>query len=266
MTSPRKARTNAQNASLSTGPRTAAGKARASRNATTHAIYSALPVLGGVERHDEWDAHVAGIVASLAPATYLERALAERAALLLWRLRRVARYEIEMACGALAAVHDDVADLRRDRLTLRRENVPVTLAQARDDADACREDADALERIASTERDAPISDDDARTVLARAIDDEDDHPQRPPGGWTPGTLLAVAGLDGFGELRLDAQLWADDAARQLTRLELELAREVTARTLPDAPTLEKVQRYEGHLERSLFRTLGAFRRSGPEDE
>ena len=52
------------------------------RNATTHGIFAAVPVLPG-ECPETWEAHRAGVVASLAPAGLLEVNLAERAALLL---------------------------------------------------------------------------------------------------------------------------------------------------------------------------------------
>ena len=77
-----------------TGPKTEKGRAIASRNALKHGITSSDPVIAGMERQSDWRRHLDGIVASLAPEGELERALAERVALLLWRLRRVARYEL----------------------------------------------------------------------------------------------------------------------------------------------------------------------------
>src|SRR5919109_4599049 len=79
------------------GPAIPEGKALAARNATTHGSFAAVPVLPGVESAAEWAAHRAALAAGLAPAGPFEEALAERAALLLWRLRRVVRYETEMA-------------------------------------------------------------------------------------------------------------------------------------------------------------------------
>ncbi|AWM39106.1 hypothetical protein GobsT_26180 [Gemmata obscuriglobus] len=100
MTTLAKLDANRRNAQRSTGPRTAEGKAAAARNATTHGIFAAVPVLPG-ERADAWDVHRAGVVASLAPVGLLEINLAERAALLLWRLQRLARYEAETVAGTL---------------------------------------------------------------------------------------------------------------------------------------------------------------------
>jgi hypothetical protein len=75
------------------GPKTPQGKARSSRNPTRFGIHSADPVIPGIENLDEWRAHRDGVIASLAPVGSLETKLAERVALLLWRLNRVIAYE-----------------------------------------------------------------------------------------------------------------------------------------------------------------------------
>ena len=103
MTSLARIEANRRNAALSTGPRTAEGKAAAARNATTHGIFAAVPVIPG-ESPEAWEAHLAGVVESLAPVGLLEVNLAERAALLLWRLQRLARYEAETVAAGLEQV------------------------------------------------------------------------------------------------------------------------------------------------------------------
>src|SRR5262249_18413085 len=94
MTTLAKIEANQRNGQLSTGPRTVEGKAIVGRNATKHGIYAAVPVIPG-ECPATWEAHRSGVVDSLAPVGLLEVNLAERAALLLWRLQRLARYEAE---------------------------------------------------------------------------------------------------------------------------------------------------------------------------
>jgi len=103
MTTLAKIEANQRNAELSTGPRTAEGKVIVSRNATRHGIYSNVPVVPG-EYPEAWEAHRAGVVDSLAPVGLLEVNLAERAALLLWRLQRLARYEAETVATAMEEV------------------------------------------------------------------------------------------------------------------------------------------------------------------
>ncbi len=76
------------------GPRTEEGKSHVRLNAVTHGLCAITPVIPGVEREEDWEAHRAGVVESLAPGGHLETVLAERVAFLLWRLRRVAAYEV----------------------------------------------------------------------------------------------------------------------------------------------------------------------------
>src|SRR4051794_12447075 len=87
--------------SNSTGPRTDAGKERSALNAVKHGILSEKPVLPG-EDPAEWDKFRAGIVAHYRPVGLYETEFAERAALHLWRLRRVGRLE-----AAALAEEDD---------------------------------------------------------------------------------------------------------------------------------------------------------------
>jgi hypothetical protein len=103
MTTLAKIEANQRNGQLSTGPRTAEGKAAVARNATKHGIFSSVPVLSG-EDPIVWAAHRAGVVESLDPVGLLEVNLAERAALLLWRLQRLARYEAETVAAAMEEV------------------------------------------------------------------------------------------------------------------------------------------------------------------
>jgi hypothetical protein len=62
------------------------------QNAISHGIFAKVPVVMG-EDEGEWDAHRAGVVATLGAEGTVEVALAERVASLLWRLRRLVRYE-----------------------------------------------------------------------------------------------------------------------------------------------------------------------------
>ncbi len=91
---------NRRNARRSTGPRTAEGKAIVAGNAIRHGIFALLPVVPGENPYD-WEQHRAGIVAALAPAGLLEVTLAERAALLLWQLARLGRFQATIITAAV---------------------------------------------------------------------------------------------------------------------------------------------------------------------
>src|SRR4051794_1590023 len=83
----------------STGPRTEEGKARSAQNATKHGLRSERPVLP-TEDAAAWDAFRADVVSTLEPANTMERKLAERVALQMWRQDRAARYEVEVCSDA----------------------------------------------------------------------------------------------------------------------------------------------------------------------
>jgi hypothetical protein len=94
-TSPRK-KANQQNALKSTGPRSAAGKAVSSANATQHGILSRHLILPG-ESRAEFDALLQQLMLEQQPVGTLEQALVERMAVALWRQRRLVAAETAQA-------------------------------------------------------------------------------------------------------------------------------------------------------------------------
>ena len=73
------------------GPKSAGGKAVAGRNAIKHGLRSDDPVVTAHKSPADWSRHRDGAGESLKVDGHLESELAERAALLLWRLKHVAR-------------------------------------------------------------------------------------------------------------------------------------------------------------------------------
>ena len=96
-TSPHKIEANRGNAKKSTGPRTAAGKAKSSRNAVKHGLLAGRIVLAD---HADEDPHqfgllLDGLVDDYQPQGTIETMLVERLAASFWRLRRAYRFEVE---------------------------------------------------------------------------------------------------------------------------------------------------------------------------
>jgi hypothetical protein len=83
---------NRLNAQKSTGPRTAAGKERASRNAIRHGLLAREAVIQG-EDPEEFELYREGMLQELVPAGAVEAMLAERVVGLSWRLRRAERLQ-----------------------------------------------------------------------------------------------------------------------------------------------------------------------------
>jgi len=83
---------NRLNARKSTGPRTTAGKERASRNALKHGLLAREAVIRG-EDPEEFELYREQMLEDLAPAGAVEAMLAERVVGLSWRLRRAERLQ-----------------------------------------------------------------------------------------------------------------------------------------------------------------------------
>jgi hypothetical protein len=83
---------NKQNAQKSTGPRTAEGKAVASKNAVKHGLFAAEAVVKG-EDPAEYEAYHDKFLAEWAPVGMVESIMAERVISLAWRLRRAERMQ-----------------------------------------------------------------------------------------------------------------------------------------------------------------------------
>jgi hypothetical protein len=92
MTIPKQARANRANARRSTGPRTRAGKARSSRNSLKHGMRAEATLVPG-ESPEQWREHREGVLIALGAKGALETELADRVALALWRLRRIAVHD-----------------------------------------------------------------------------------------------------------------------------------------------------------------------------
>lgn len=124
MTSDRQITANRQNALRSTGPRSLDGKRRSAQNSLKHGLTATHMMLPG-ENPEEFNELKRAMFSSLNPQGALENQLAERAASLMWRLRRVPVFEAALyqwTAHLKAAVHDPVPD----------EIVPVSTAGRND--------------------------------------------------------------------------------------------------------------------------------------
>lgn len=92
MATPAQIHANRANAAQSTGPRTAAGKARSALNSIKHGLYARDVVLPGEDRA-EYDKQRAELCAEFHPQGRYETMLVERLADISWRLGRAAAIE-----------------------------------------------------------------------------------------------------------------------------------------------------------------------------
>lgn len=264
------------------GPKTGEGKDVARWNSTRHGIRSPAPVVPGVEEPEDWEAHRIGILEDLAPSGHMEFTLAERVALLSWRLHRVTRYETETVALAQEKVVEDLRDRRRYESGVRVGTVhPEDALEAPKEA---RRTERLLKKFPDYPDDKKLSGVDADAIIwavAGRVDEEADIEELAfPGvpewaglygdisewdGWSAGLikecldLVASTAGEDLEELmegaKTKARLDVISAKQAAEEVEEQLRNMRRERLLPDTRTLDKVSRYEAHLSRLMFKSL-----------
>jgi hypothetical protein len=283
---------NRQNALQSTGPKTPEGVEGCKLNALRHGLRAVQTVVPG-EDAAEWEAHRDAIVDDLAPVGAMETALAEQVAVKLWRLGRVVRFEADLIANAQAEdelfrghemshqreyttppkrtdipTRNDVASARQTaekaarKLTEQAEALGQlqALAAMQDDdtfpnwtlytvlRDEFRLDKDNLDRLFEGEVESLFRARHARKMISMCFknDDELDHLRE---------ILAAVCSGNLEQLKRDAHNRQAEHERLARRYEDALERRRLASGLPDAKDLDRIQRYESHLERGLHKDL-----------
>jgi hypothetical protein len=291
-----RAKANFLNATKSTGPRSVSGKIVSRLNAAKHGILSGLQVLP-VERQRDWESHCEALFADLKPVGYLETSLVERIALFFWRLGRIARYERDVVAIQHESLPEEIAESRREKANVNRlcADSPIPVFGVGADIqpdDVIRRPGKAKKELALLEG-FPKLPDAAELTPGQAmkliceiesigevdIYDEDFPPF--PGipdnvalddfdRWTAGIVRgAWKVIASVADIRLEA-LYAAAVMRargelagaraERKRVLTQLDRHRRLRLLPGSQDLEKIARYEGHIERSLYRALHELQR------
>jgi hypothetical protein len=264
------------------GPKTEGGKEVTRWNATRHGIRSPVPVVPGVEKKEDWEEHRDGVIESLSPEGHLELVLAERVALLSWRLNRVTRYETETITLSQEKLEDALADRRRFGSYVVGPAHPEDVRSELQDA---RRTQRVLKQFPNLPDDKRLSGPDAAGVLDLVWGQTDEEVEAEevqlPGeipdwagleeymaewdGWT--VSLVRECISAIASAAKEEQEELIEAATERARLEIistksaaerveqDLARMSRERLLPDERTLEKVARYEAHLSRGLYKAL-----------
>jgi len=244
-------RANRQNAKKSTGPKTAAGKARASRNALKHGLLAKDVVITGTDFNEsraEFDAFLADLCAELKPQGLIAETLVERIATCYWRLRRVQRFEVGAIRGALAAPDPDAPDLARIQRKLKdAENALATESRL-----AALLAKPLHQRSPNERSELEQSLRDFRSAFAL----------RPPD--LEGRSLENQVRHALPKIIQNLQTATDTLRAQSRTAEndhaLRRARRPFIASLPDRDALLRVVRYENMLDRQIHRALAELRR------
>ncbi len=270
----------------SSGPTTEEGKEVSRWNATRHGMRSPAPVVPGIETEEDWERHLVGTLESLSPDGHLETVLAERVALLSWRLHRTTRYETESIALYQEKAEDDLARERRFESHVLGPDHPENV---RSDLEHARANYRLFKRFHKMPDGKRISALDADTILW----DVAEHTDRvAEGEIAPEDLLekiSIPGVPDGAEAREDFEGWTAGAVRigietvaretdedpaellevatsearraiigkeqAAEKVERDLAVMSRERLLPDVKTIEKVARYETHLSRLLYKAM-----------
>jgi hypothetical protein len=237
-----------------------------------------------METRDAWKDHLDGTLASLQPSGHLETVLADRVALILWRMNRVARFEREITAVGQERVVDDLVEKRRLDYRSPGPNHPDEVRARLRDARRSLGIIAAMYRRPDSE---PMTGENAEIVLSAVadrteeVDPEifsmpevvpDEIPWSQFDGWTVGRVkqgvAAMADAEGEG-VTPDSLLFAalehyrvetvklkseaDEVTRDLDHLRRE-------RLLASAPDTDRIARYEAHLSRQLAQALHELQR------
>jgi len=288
-TSLAKVEANRKNALSSTGPKTAEGKAMSRMNATKHGLVSRLEVLPYLEKQKDWQVHLELVLADLNPIGHLESVLAERLALLLWRLGRVARYEREVTAICLETVIENLEET--EPLTSLHYPSPMdqgedSLANAEAKFHDAKADLEIVAHLSELSGTKPVESKLAASLINWVAEEvgvkiygdgaDVEFPDYPDGvaleevNWTADHLrrcLSVICKHAGEDLNKVMAAAFEKHCNRLSLAEKELGtvrvrvnRIMRKRILPEGHELDKVTRYESHLERSLFRVLHELQR------
>ena len=270
------------------GPRTQGGKEVARWNATSHGISSPAPVVPGLEKAEDWQEYRKAILEHYSPDGPVEHELAERVAVLSWRLRRVTRYEAQAIAISQEKVEDDYHSLASLKASMRGEGIAATThpQDIRFEAAYTKRTERAFKRFSSEKPDKILKAEAAGAIVfgaylaakkARggeldweALDlpgiTEDDIYELPAmkvedvSGCIEAfaTAASVDPDELFEAAAYEAGCEAGGAAFKKEDMERDLSRKQRERILPDADTLQKIARYEAHLSRQLYQALHAL--------
>jgi hypothetical protein len=115
----RRIESNRRNSQKSTGPKTAIGKKRVSRNAVRHGFFSKFLLIqhpDGKESQSEYNDFYDGVRKHYQPVGWLEEAWIEKIAVWSWRLRRLIRCEAGQIDRALAGHSYELQQSKADDL------------------------------------------------------------------------------------------------------------------------------------------------------
>jgi hypothetical protein len=280
---------NKKNAQKSTGPKTDEGKIAVRMNALKHGLLSKELIIqqgDGKEDENEYTVLLQDLCCDLSPEGSIEQMLVERIAACYWRLRRSAKFEV----GVLRDKLDRANSKYKPFITIDGEKVNLLtefdrlikeekecikwskrrikllkhgLALDREPEDECPvflmiyyENLISLKYITDEVNDPDLDiakfDEDEMTL-------EEMREFLLKKGWSDETLRESF-IDQDLELINDSKKLLEKLERMKRNADLKASRLIQSKSLPDAPEMDRILRYETAIERQLYRALNQLER------
>jgi hypothetical protein len=246
-------------------------------------------VVPGLETQEDWQEYREDIMAHYSPSGPVMCELAERVALLTWRLRRVTRYEAQSIAILQEQVEDDFQSRENFRASMRGEGIAATThpQDIRFEAAYTKRTERAFRRFLREKPDKVLKAEAAGAIVfgayiaaKKALGGELDWEALELPGITADddiyelSAMTVSDVRGCIEVLASAayvepeellELAADEAGYEARKaaykkeyMKRELSRRERERILPDQATLQKIARYEAHLSRQLYQAIHAL--------
>lgn len=263
-----------------TGPRTKQGKGRSKLNAITHGILSKVVVLKG-ESPDEFDALLSGLRNDFRPVGTFEEVLVEKLAAQFWRHRRLLIAEsAEIQASSEFVEWDGQERQRQEAATIPQLSCNGGLTRRTTNPEALQGCLDLLAELKEGIEENGFDPQHDKVILTKLYGDYDgeeawqktlcnsydawlntslvsDDERRQKGYASP-----QESRDNFlGELNKEIRRLGEYKKEQKTILSAKSKLESLRQSVPYAPQLDRLLRYEATLERSIERTLNQLERT-----
>jgi hypothetical protein len=243
---------NQANATHSTGPKTAAGKKSASRNATQHGIFSRDLFLVD-EKSADFHALLDGLHSTLRPSGVLEETLVERIAVTIWRQRRLVRAEsalidLQMVPKSIASSVSSEMNLSYDNQLDEEDLKPFDKKEAKRFYDMLEEYEALPELVLDGLQDQ------APTIYAQLVKDADDEELT--------VEKYLVEINGIQDYLVDLEKWCHEQTTEAEQRPIIISIAKMVRAKKAFPTEHKqamLLKHQTTLDNQLFKAIKALR-------
>jgi hypothetical protein len=267
--------TSLRNPQPQTGPTTIAGKHRSRWNATTHGLLAKAVVItegDGKESKAEFHRVLDGLRHDLRPEGMLEEILVERIATCYWRLRRALRAEVGEIGRGQGTIKWQATFERGDLLTRFQQLPHIFRGDMTKTGVGIELLLDALDEVKESVEENGVLDKESGALLMKYFGHEEsglwwwcrlltrmaEHGPSEDSPEVPSPEVCKAAILKLLSMKREYLVTIKEGIEE--KEHLELAVRTASLSLADAPSTDKILRYETTIERQLYRALNQLER------